>query len=33
MTDILLVTSTVALFAIALTYVRACDRLNGRKPQ
>lgn len=31
MNDILLVASTVVLFAVALTYVTACDRLNARK--
>jgi len=31
MADVLLTFATVALFAVALLYVNACDRLKARK--
>ena len=31
MSDVLLTLATVALFAVALFYVKACDRLKTRK--
>jgi hypothetical protein len=31
MSDVLLTLATVALLAVALLYVRACDRLKTRK--